>query len=374
MQSSQQSYDDVEVRIFKGQENNFSAEISFADGGASCQLPPLMCEELAKIQDSKQYGVELFNWLFREQLLESFRRLRWETEAYTRSLGSSSRIRLKLWLDPQVPELHQVWWEAMRDPSRDEAICLDAAFSRFLRVNRARGWTISERPLKMLCVLSNPKKIEKFDLQRFDMSLEKNLLGAATDSIEQFLNFRMLSTPTAEKFQEELSKGYHIVHLVAHAATVEGEYCLMLADKKGTARPIPFKSMLEVLNSSDSIAPYFVFLTTPSTADENVGKMMVSFAHQLVEAGVQAVLTIQSAMEIKNLELFTERFYNTLIRTGTVDMAVAMARTAIYEPNEWQWVNPVLYMRTPDAQLFQPLSDSLEATVQRIADVLRSAK
>jgi len=86
-------------------------------------------------------------------------------------------------------------------------------------------------------------------------------------------------------------------------------------------------------------------------------------------------LAIQAGMEDDALRLFTERFYNTLIRTGSVDTALSVARSSLYyhRSESWQWAYPVLYMRSPDAQLFQPLSESLEAQVDKIASFFKGS-
>lgn len=374
---TQQAFEDIEIRIFRSSKK-FVGELSCADGKFSCDLEPPPCEEVNQEMDVKRYGEQLFAWLFQKDLFKQFRRIRWESEAYSANFGGSvpslSRLRLRLWLDPQSPELHRLWWEAMRDPSRDEPVSLDAAFSRFLRVNRARGWPVTERPLRMLSIFSNPKGLERFNLAGFDVSLEKNLLGSATESIKQFLDFQMLSdAPTLDNLREELGKGYHIVHLVAHAVKAEGRHCLLLADGNGSALPVPFEQLIEILKSAVEQAPYFIFLNAPTTADEQVGETLVNFAPQLVQAGAQAVLAVQAALAPERLTMFTERFYNTLIRTGTVDLAMTVARSASYS-HDWQWVYPVLYMRTPDAQLFQPMSEAQEATLKRIAGALRSVR
>ena len=77
--------------------------------------------------------------------------------------------------------------------------------------------------------------------------------------------------------------------------------------------------------------PALVYLATPlegTTQDEGV---RISLAQILIEAGVQAVVAIQSPISPDRLRLFTDRFYRVLLQTGVVDRAIADARVAIYK-------------------------------------------
>ncbi|MGA9768605.1 MAG: CHAT domain-containing protein [Blastocatellia bacterium] len=358
--SLQQSFDEIEIKIFKDLKEGYVGELSLSESKVSCALPPLPSDDWLGLAstDVRSYGLELFSWLFRDELLESFRRVRRSSEGLARSLGPASGLRLRLWLDPKAEELRRLWWEAIRDPERDEPLALRTAFSRFLRVRLARGRPILERPLRMLCVASNPTGLERFQLTRMDMSLEISVIGEALQSLKEFLEFKpMPSSATISEILNEVKRGYHIIHILAHATKFDGQYCLILPGENGDAVAVPFDQITKAFNSTDVSAPHFVFLATPMTATESVGETLVSFAPEMVEAGAQAVLAIQSAMENDTLRYFTESFYNRLIRTGTVDTAVSAARNRIYDLGGWQWTYPVLYMRTPDAQLFHPLPD-----------------
>ena len=366
----QPAYDDVEIRIFRNYEEDFVGEISTPSGTESCRLDAPPIDDLSNEFDPKKYGLKLFSWLFREDLLKAFYRVRWESAGLSASAGlPSAGVRLRLWLDPKINDLHRLWWEAMIDPRTEDPLCLDMAFSRFLRVKKPRGWPITERPLRMLSIVSNPAGLERFDLPSIDLSLETRIIDTAAEQARGFLKYEALSSlPTPSQVREELGKGYHILHILSHALKIDDRYSLLLSDDDGKALVVPIDKMREIIESLSSEAPYFVFLATPMKADETTGEALVGFAPQLVTAGIQAVLAIQAGMDDDTLRLFTERFYNTLIRTGSVDTAMSVARSALYyyRPESWQWAFPVLYMRSPDGQLFQPLSGNLEAQVRKI--------
>ncbi|HKP10482.1 MAG TPA: CHAT domain-containing protein [Blastocatellia bacterium] len=367
------NYDDIEVRLLRDYEKNYVAELSGSSGHVSCKLPPAPLDELASEYAPRVYGPKLYTWLFQDDVLAAFQRARWSADGSTHTAPSSG-LRLRLWIDPKLAELHHVWWEAMIDPLREAPLCLDLAMSRYLRVSQARGWPIAERPLRMLTLVASPRGVENFDLPSIDLSQETSIIGKATAGLQPFVQNEILAEDvTPERVMAELSKGYHILHILAHPVRFQDRYCLLLSDADGNAVPVALEKLAQAMEGSSASPPCFVFLATPMKADEQVGELLVQAAPSLVAAGAQAVLAIQAAMEVDTLRLFAERLYTALIRTGTVDNAVTVARSAVYyaRPDSWEWALPVLYMRTPDGQLFQPLSEVLEEKVQRLATALQ---
>jgi CHAT domain len=372
-ESQSQAFDDIEIRILRDYDGGYVGEINMRDGQASCKLPSLPLDTLNQTSDPRTYGIKLFEWVFQQDLWEVFRRARWSTEMYSRSTNPASSLRLRLWLDPEASDLHRLWWEAMRDPSRDEPLSLETAFSRFVRPSAARGWPISDRPIRLLIIGSNPSGLTQFGLSDIDLKMEDRIFGRATNALDSSLRFnRLMGAPTLSQVREELECGYHIIHVIAHAAITNGSGSLILADAQGRAQPVPFEEVVSVLARSSKEVPYLIFLTTPTmplTAGEKVGETLVSFAPMLIQAGVQAVVANQAPISNEAMLMLTEKFYNVLIRTGVIDLAVTEARARIYNPNrpdDWQWTHPVLYMRTFDARLFLPLPESLVSNLQII--------
>jgi hypothetical protein len=372
-ESSLQAYEDVEIRIFLNYEKDFVGEITRADERASCKLGPPPTDELEQENNPRAYGKKLFSWLFRDDLLECFKRARWSAESFKQLAGSAGRMRLRLWLDQQVTELHRLRWEAMVDPERDDPVALDTAFSRYLRVNLPRGWPVSERPLKMMVVVSNPAGLDEFGLSPIDMKIETTIIGSATDSLEGFIRCDRLSDlPTLEDIYSKVEEGYHLIHVLAHATKIDDRSYLILSDEKGQARPVPFEDLSNALHRA-SHTPHFVFVATPIAMGRKVGEALFGLPQMLVESGVQAAVGIPSPMDDEKFLVFTQRFYGALIRRGTVDMAMTLARESVYDPDEWQWTHPRLFTRSPDAQLFQPLPESLETKIQSIARLFSRA-
>ena len=140
---------------------------------------------------------------------------------------------------------------------------------------------------------------------------------------------------------------------------------MILADEKGEATEVSCQSVVSALISSGD-PPYLVFLATPVTAGD-LGTALVSMSPALISAGACAAVAIQGPIEEERLSRFSNCFYETLIKTGIIDLALMAARNEIYDPSNWEWANPVLYTRIQDGQLFRPLPESLRSIVSATA-------
>jgi hypothetical protein len=80
-------------------------------------------------------------------------------------------------------------------------------------------------------------------------------------------------------------------------------------------------------------------------------------AEVLVRREVPAALGMQVPVRDDVATAFSETFYAALVDGWPVDAAVLEGRKAIAnalnnDPNQPDWVHPVLYMRAPDGVLF----------------------
>jgi len=222
----------------------------------------------------------------------------------------------------------------------------------------------------MRLIISSPEGIDRFALNEIDQELEKIITNDATRRLELVLKLdRLREPPTLARIQDAVriqpsragENVYHIVHLLAPAAFHDDQGYLILPDDAGRAQEVPFKAVADAIVSSDP-PPRLVFLAVPLTTRGQEGVTLVDQAQMLIEAGVQALVAIEPPISAPNLLRFIRHFYDTLMRTGVIDVAMAEARAEIYNPdnpNNWEWTYPVLYMRTPDSRLFQPLSETL---------------
>jgi hypothetical protein len=160
-----------------------------------------------------------------------------------------------------------------------------------------------------------------------------------------------------------MQKGCHILHLEAQATCEGDQGFLLLPGDDGQMTKMPYETIVDAI-ASQKRSPYLVFLSTAWAAEAEGIEPQRRLAPMLVEAGVQAVVAIEAPIRAEFRERFVARFYDLLLQTGSIDLAVSTARAWIQDPesqsedrpewSHWDWVHPVLYMRTPDAQLFEP--------------------
>jgi CHAT domain-containing protein len=154
---------------------------------------------------------------------------------------------------------------------------------------------------------------------------------------------------------------------VAHSIVEANQAFLLLADAHQQAQMVPAEVIRDAMKST--VAPYLVFLATPGTNGQSESGGLMRLAPMLLATGVQAVVVVPSAMQPDALRLFTECFYEELLRSGTIDIAVADARKRVFENNSSSadWSQPVLYLRTPDARLFLDAGTAFESAASEVS-------
>jgi hypothetical protein len=169
-------YVDLEVRILKKEENRYPVEITFNGdlefprGMLSAKLPVLTAG-FASPED----GEALFQWLFSDEALKT---------AWAKARGLRPLRRIRLRIDEDAPELHQIPWELLRD-SGEGGVALDLAamdatpFSRYIAGSWVPGTPILKRPIRMLLAVSNPTNAEYYGLTAIDPEAELSLLQDA---------------------------------------------------------------------------------------------------------------------------------------------------------------------------------------------------
>ena len=374
-----QALDEMELRILRDFTSGYRAELLMTDGeAASASIGEPPWDDLKKAtSDAQAYGRRLADWVFQGKVATGFKQSRSRASDWGRHFNISdpgsdelaSGLRLRLSLQPDANDLHGLWWEAILSPEGDEPLATTTAFSRFLRVDRRGGTLVRERPLRLLLVACNPSGLGEFGHQPINVSLELDILKDATQRLSWMLDVqRLVGHVTLDQVRERILRGFHIVHLLLHAAPSQGDLGvgLLFSDPDGGAEPIAGEEVAKSLVPTER-PPFLLFLATPqetSTAEADDCKTPVALAPAFVAAGVQAAVAMQSSVGVKSLQRFTQRFYAVLTRTGVVDLAMALARAEIHERGSWDWTSPVLCMRTPTAQLFQPLPERLESSVR----------
>lgn len=400
---------DILIRVY-GRPNDTSAypvdatldDDSYFSGG-ELLIPE---EELLKLDlDLQPYGARLGQCLFTEPILRGLK-----TAYATVSSEASSQMRLRLLIEPSASHLHAYPWERLLVEWEGASIPLAAStlvpFSRYIPLEQGRQDPIEERPIRMLLAVSNPIRLP-FDLEHIDVEAQLRSLTAELSSIPD-LQITVLPgrTPLSDEYTKELIEsgcnilagptkltalmeaagGNHIVHLLSHGTFrgtskstskgstaslfLEGDDgdCDIVDDTAiaGGIAKLAAKPKLIYLSACDSANQGDANITNQGDTGAKVARPMVGLAPKLIQAGVPAVIAMQTQVEIETARKLAASFYSKLMEYGEVDWALSEARSDISDGTEW-WI-PVLFLRLKNGRLFttDPFRQAIDALLAKL--------
>jgi hypothetical protein len=346
-------YYEVELRISRPDSD---AEIRPSQDGP--QLVQLDLQRLRSLElDDIAYGQVLSQNLFRdERLRQAF------AEARTASQSRDQALRLRLFIGPSAPELHDLHWEKLRDPDQDASLVMNQQilFSRYLS---SFDWRpVCLRPqakLKALVLIANPADIAEFQpggrvLAPLDVPRE---LAQAKAGLGTILVKDLPSggQATVENLCAQLRNGCDLLYLVCHGALIEGEPWLWLENDQGFAARVSGRELVDRLRNLPQ-RPRLVVLASCQSAGNGLGGTrgaggaLAGLGPRLAEAGIPAVLAMQGEITVETVSRFMPVFFEELQRDGQIDQAMAVARNAVRNRPDW-WM-PVLFMRLKSGRLW----------------------
>ena len=159
------SYLDLEIRIFPRQGEGYPVEVilggeqHFPRGYLDANILPWVPSP-DRIAD----GQRLFKTLFADSALRS---------AWAEARGQAPQRRIRLWIDRDASELHSLPWELLWEDPAMLAAQDDTPFSRYLPIKLPWGGPVTERPIRVLAVISDPSDLkEKYNLPQADVAKE----------------------------------------------------------------------------------------------------------------------------------------------------------------------------------------------------------
>src|SRR5262245_27821235 len=173
-------YADLLIRVGFKDGRSYTVEPRFSRPGANADVEPDSGQatfDLARLQaeqyDPVAYGTLLTQGLFGdERARAAFREACAFVEASGGDpLGAPRRLRLRLLIDADTPELHALRWETLSDPretSRYAPLATDQRilFSRYLR---SGDWREVRPPprgtLRALTLIANPRDITRYQAE-----------------------------------------------------------------------------------------------------------------------------------------------------------------------------------------------------------------
>ncbi|GAC1566085.1 MAG: hypothetical protein NVS2B2_38330 [Ktedonobacteraceae bacterium] len=219
------------------------------------------------------------------------------------------------------------------------------------QVQPPRPLTI-DPPLRVLGMIASPKDLEELDVEHERQRVEKALEHLQKNG---FVQLTWLDGRRWQDVQRSMRYGpWHIFHFVGHggfdARLDEG--ILAFENDEGLAHSISATQLGRLLADHRSLR--LVVLNSCDGARGSQRDIFSSAAATLIRRNIPAVLAMQYEITDRAALIFSQTFYEALADNIPVDAAVSEARKAISIgiENSLEWGTPVLYLRSPDGNLF----------------------
>lgn len=354
-------YGDLELGIHRRNGGHYGIELRFtppqsdadirllADGSAKFTFDPVQLRAIE--HDAAAYGTYLSNALFADAGLQAG-----FAQARSSAQLLNVPLRIRLFIGPTAAELHALRWETLRDPVDGSTLLTNQRllFSRYLS---SSDWgTIKLRPksnLRALVMIANPQNLAEYRLAPIDVEAEAARIAKELSGIDSVV-LGSNGNANLNRMAEELRQGYDILYVVCHGAFARGETRLWLEDRAGKAAVVSGNDLTARLIELEH-RPRLIVLAACQSAGEGQlrstdPRALAAIGPRLAETGVPAVVAMQGNMSMRTLADFMPVFFRTLLSTGQIDLAMAVARGTVRErPDAWM---PVLFMRLRSGRIW----------------------
>jgi hypothetical protein len=328
----------VELRL--SQPDSEAEDLLASDSLVKFDLDALRAAEL----DPAGYGKLLAQSLFADPAVR---------EKFAIATNLDTPLRVRLFVGPSAPELHDLRWETLRHPGNDSPLLTGdrLLFSRFLSSSDWRRVRLRPKSdLRALLAIANPTKglgrgPGEWPLDPIDVAGEQK---RAADALGSGKPVTTLAAPvTLDSLIAQLrTETPDLLYLACHGARPQGEPIIFLEEADGSIAPVPVGTCVEQLMTLEQLPRLIVLASCRSAGGDHLAGgdgALAAFGPRLAEAGVPAVLAMQGNVTMRTIERFMPAFFTELRDHGQVDQAVARARNAVRdEPDAWM---PVLFLR-----------------------------
>ncbi len=261
-------------------------------------------------------------------------------------------LRIRLRIEP--PELAALPWELMHDKRSDSFISLSiyTPIVRYIELQQAAAPLVTRKPLRILVVISSPT-------DQYALNVEAETL-LITQALRDLVNKGDVKITTIREanllaFQKQLREDeYHVLHYIGHGHfdETDGEGYLVFENNQGGSHFVSGRKLGPLLHDEDTLR--LVVLNACSTAVAAQAKPFSGVATSLVQAGIPAVVAMQTSVTDDAALQFSQVFYESIADGCPIDTAVAEGRKAIEfsASHTVEWAIPELFMRVGDGLLF----------------------
>ena len=266
------------------------------------------------------------------------------------------------------PELKAIPWEYAAWPSGQDGPQLGNSVVRLVPQAKALLLPPIQKAtgLRVLLLSASPLGLDAIPWNDVRDALIR-VFSAALPTIEVIADdqapatntfLRIVEAATRVAVQSWIGKDDpHVVHFVGHG-TDRG--LALISSKRNDPTLMTAAAFEGALQQGDSRR--LVILSACDTANhasiDPVDPTIGTFAEQLVRNAVPAVIASQTVIDKRTIATFCEGVYRELLRSGSIDLAVAAGRCRVaseldaVDSAAIEWGIPVLYRRLGAGQLF----------------------
>jgi WD40 repeat protein len=304
-------------------------------------------------QTLQEFGAHLFEFLFPAEVRELLAAV-WSQTARD---GGLMQLRLRI----RPPQLAALPWELLYDRRHDEYLCLQMLLVRHLEVPEPIQPLAVTSPLRVLAMVASPVELGPLDVEQEKRRLHDALAGPVDAGLVQVTwvagqTWRDLQAALDPDGRRAARPVWHIFHFIGHGGFDEerGEGFLAMADENGGTHRLGASDLGLLLRNQRSLR--LVVLNACDSARASAGDAYSSTAAMLMRRGVTAVVAMQYEISDDSAIDFARGLYAAVAHRFPADQAVSRARIDIkLNPrHNLEWVIPVLYLRSPRGELYDP--------------------
>ena len=365
-------YLDFELQIISTR-GGYQTEVLASPGGEACEPFEALDDQKAEIfvlrmgqtrrgvrsigspqwTAAKQLGQELFQRLFHGEITACF------SASIREAQNQECGLRIKLRLE-KVPELMNLPWEFLYDSSRRRFLALneETPLVRFISVREPHRAMRVKLPLRILAMVADP-----VDLPALSVAQERGKLAAAMEPLVSSgaVMVDWVEGGSMSALYRHLvasRERYHVFHFIGHGGFEGGSGAgfLAMVGPGGRHEPITGERLAPLLRVGRQRLRLIVLKACEGGRIDLADPFAGVATSLVLTCGLPAVIAMQFEITDSAAIAFAESFYRALSTGRPVDAAITAARVAIScTGNDVEWGTPVLYMRSPDGQLFDLL-------------------
>lgn len=298
------------------------------------------------------------------------------------------------------PELAGLPWECAYDAPEGVPggfFALNPRFSivRYQNLLRQADSVISLTPVPILLVAASPSNLLPIAVEQEAANLLRALepllragrasvdilfSGSAaaeqevTKAVAGYPNVALLlGAATVPALRAALRRGCRVLHLIGHGGVdrVAGGQ-VALADAQGLAAWVDEQTLAGYLREQMLAA---AVLNVCHSAAGDTARAFMGLAPRLIQAGIPAVIAMQSNISDDGARRFSAELYRVLAEGHPLDRAVTEGRKALQR----EWAIPVLFMRVQDGLLWKvdrqrvAVIEQMDALIQQAQTAADSA-